>query len=91
MRAVIALCLMASPIHAQATQCAERAGVVEALKIKYGEVQIMLGRQGPDSVLEVFANRKTGSWTVLTTNMAGLSCLRSAGTDLVVAKPGEPA
>ena len=92
-RAVIVLCLMASPIHAQPAQCAERAGVVEALKAKYGEVQVMMGKQdgGSDAIVEIFSNPITGTWTVLRSNMAGVTCLLASGTNLVAIGIGKPA
>ena len=92
MRAFVALCLMSAPIHAQVTPCAERAGVVEALKSKYGEVPVMMGKQDDGfSIMEMFSNPLTGTWTVLTTNMTGMSCLRASGTNLVSVKSGKPA
>ena len=82
---------MAAPAHAQTARCADRTAIVAGLLAEYGEVQVMAGQQGTDTILEVFANPATGSWTVLTTTRDGMACLRGAGTDLVIARPDDPA
>ena len=90
-RAVMAMCIMASPIHAQSWECADRALIVAALKADFGEVHVMLGRQGPTVILELLSNPDTGTWTMLTTGDNGVSCLLAAGTDLVALMSGDPA
>ena len=96
MRAIGALAsvvAMAVPMQAaaQGEYCAARAVIVDALVLKYGEAMIMVGQQGPNTIIELFGNPATGSWTVITTNRAGVSCLMGAGDKLVVAMAGEPA
>ncbi|SFI84854.1 hypothetical protein [Albimonas pacifica] len=73
-----AIALAASPVVAQ-PQCAPRPIVVEALAQKFGEHRIGMGIQNGARVVEVFVNAETGSFTVLSTSLAGLSCIVAGG------------
>ncbi|WP_245866626.1 hypothetical protein [Oceaniglobus roseus] len=62
-----------------ATNCAPRAVVAERLADRYGEVRQSIGLGGGNQVVEVFAARDTGTWTILVSTPAGLSCVVAAG------------
>lgn len=63
-----------------AASCAPRADVVDRLSDRYGESAVSGGLLGDGSgVLEVWANRETGTWTTLLTLPDGTSCFVSSG------------
>lgn len=59
--------------------CAPRPIIVEKLASKYGESRQSIGLNGKNQVIEVFASPQTGSWTILVSNPAGVSCIVAAG------------
>jgi len=59
--------------------CAERAKVVERLATKYGESRQSIGLGANNSVIEVFASRETGTWTITVTLPAGETCILAYG------------
>jgi len=68
------------------SNCGERGYIVEQLQAKYGETRRSLGISGPN-VVEVWAS-DGGSFTVLLTSPAGLSCLIAAGEAFEAAPAG---
>lgn len=76
--------------EAQAANCAPRAVVLERLAERYGETRQGIGLGGSGTVVEMFANPQTGTWTLLATNTAGVTCLVASGHafELTPAKPG---
>lgn len=46
---------------------------------KYGERQIGVGIINEKTVLEIFVSPTSGSWTMLTTDISGISCLAGSG------------
>ncbi len=81
LRAVLTfgLFLAASAIHAQEQPCAERDKVIERLAEKYGETLQSIGMQSNSGVLEVYASKETGTWTILVTDPTGTACMIAAG------------
>ncbi|GHC52838.1 hypothetical protein [Neogemmobacter tilapiae] len=82
--------------HAQsAPPCAPRATVVEALSERYGESRQSIGMSADNMVVEVYASRETGSWSLVITRPDGLSCLAVTGNGFEVlaeaAQKGDPA
>ena len=71
------IALHGAPAAAQAV-CDNRDAMVKKLTDRYGEVQMSRGLGG-DVVLEVWANCKTGTWTILKTYPKGRACLMAAG------------
>ena len=59
--------------------CAPRDAVVERLAEGYGETRQSVGLGRDNSMVEVFASRKSGSWTITVTSPAGLTCLIASG------------
>lgn len=65
--------------HAQ-PQCAPRADVVDGLAQNYGETRRSIGVGANDTVMELFAAEKTGTWTLTVTMPDGITCLVASGT-----------
>lgn len=59
--------------------CAPRDAVVSRLAEGYGETRQSMGLGANNSVVEVFASEKTGTWTITVTNPNGLTCLVASG------------
>lgn len=69
----------ASAAARQATPCGDRGAIVARLAEKYGESRQSIGIGGNNTLVEVFASRETGSWTILMTTAEGRSCLIASG------------
>ena len=85
------LCVWSSAVLAG--NCAARDTVVDRLQSKYDETLAMGGLQGTQntqSVMEIWASRDTGTFTVLLTSPSGVSCIVAAGTDFFEATPTSP-
>ena len=68
--------------HASAQQnrnCAHRAVVIERLAAQFGETRQSVGLGGKNQVVEMFASTDSGSWTIIVSSPAGLSCVVAAG------------
>ncbi|WP_120636034.1 hypothetical protein [Ruegeria sp. EL01] len=82
--------LVANPVLAQ--NCAEREHVIGKLRDSYSEELRFGGLQkarGAKSVMEIWANQETGSFTVLVTHANGLSCIVAVGTNFFEVMPGD--
>jgi hypothetical protein len=69
------------PLAAQTAQdspCAERTNVVDTLGTQYKESPRAIGLVSHEAVLEIFVS-ETGTWTVVVTDPAGVSCVLAAG------------
>lgn len=77
--AVVALILSAASTRAQSPNCAARDRVVERLASRYGESRQALGMAANQSLVEVYANEGTGSWTITVTLPNGTTCLVASG------------
>lgn len=69
---------------AMAANCAMHDTVVERLKSRYSEVLTAGGLQGTQNtatLIEVWASKESGTFTVIVTNPQGISCVVAAGTD----------
>lgn len=69
---------LAMPAFGQAS-CADREVVVKMLADDYGESIQSIGIGQNGSVIEVYANEETGTWTVLLTRPNGITCLMASG------------
>lgn len=75
---------------AMAQSCAQRGDVIAKLQQTYAEKLSFGGLQKTrrgQSVMEVWASRETGTYTVLVTHANGISCIVAAGTDFFEAIP----
>jgi hypothetical protein len=76
--ASVALFTGAPLATSQTNVCAPRDDLVAQLGSQYNENQRALGLLGEQAVMEVFASDQ-GSWTILTTDVNGTSCIVAAG------------
>ena len=76
-------CFEVSKAQAQTVRrpqnCGPREAVVTRLAKAYGEVQKSRGLGTNNTVVEVFASDKTGSWAITITMPSGLTCLVASG------------
>lgn len=72
--------LGAAPASAQqGALCGKRDQVVAQLQSVHGESRQSVGLQRDARVMETFANRDTGSWTIIVSMPTGMACLVAAG------------
>lgn len=71
--------LVGPSIAAAQQLCGAREAVVGMLGSRYGETVRSVGLAGRDRIVEVYASDETGSWTILVTNTAGVTCLVASG------------
>lgn len=86
--------LLSTPFAAQAQgqNCGARDTVVERLATKYGESRQSIGMAPKGRVIEVFASRETGTWTITVTMPNGVMCLVASGQAYeALDEPVEPA
>ncbi|GAA4526800.1 hypothetical protein GCM10023174_13460 [Chelativorans composti] len=62
----------------QAEICAPRAELAEQLEMQFAETQRAIGLLATDRLMEIFTSAE-GSWTILSTDVNGVSCLIAAG------------
>ena len=87
---VAALALSASFASAQTPKCAAREAILGALADQYDEDLHGAGLTGESIISELFVNPETGTWTLLASNAAGMSCVISAGTNWISITPEAP-
>ena len=79
MKPLILALLIASPAVAQ--QCGPSTVVKERLQTRFGEQSVGRGLRNAQAIFEVWANRESGTWTIILTMPNGTSCVMAAGTD----------
>ena len=88
--AILAIAMIGLGTASLAQSCAPRDDVVKKLEESYSE-QLAFGglqkQRGSQAVMEVWANRETGSYTVLVTQPNGIACIVAVGTDFFEAIP----
>ena len=89
MRSIIAAALVATASPAFGQSCAARADIVAGLASKYGETRQAAGLDLSGNMVEVFASDDTGTWTILVTLPAGVSCIMSGGKHWSTVKAGK--
>lgn len=77
--AAVLACMTVPAIAQQGPRCGPRDTAVKHLAKKYGEHVVIRGTSGPSAVTEIYANVESGTFTVLVTNVQGISCLVAAG------------
>lgn len=82
-RTLLALALgtagLLAPAPAMAAQCGPRDAVLAHLADTYRETRQSVGLAANSMVMEVFASRETGSWTITVTSAEGVTCLVASG------------
>jgi hypothetical protein len=59
--------------------CAPREAVVSRLATGYGEARQSMGLGANNQVVEIFASKETGTWTITVTSASGVTCLVASG------------
>lgn len=59
--------------------CGKRSDMVAQLEARYGERRVAFALTSGGWVLEIFATKNGRTWTMLTTNPLGKTCLKGAG------------
>ena len=92
MRFLTAFTLIALSGPALALSCAPREHVIAKLQDSYSEELVFGGLQktrGKKAVMEVWASRENGTYTVLVTQPNGIACIVAVGTDFFEAVPAK--
>lgn len=75
--------LIGAPVHAAdpvgEVICAERSEMLRRLEVEYGATRQGRGLRGPDAVIEVWAVRSTGEWTLVQSYADGRACIIAMG------------
>ena len=71
-------------------QCGPRDSIIAVLAERYGETRQSVGL-AQNAVMEVFASRETGTWTIAVTTPDGTMCLVAAGQDFETVEEPLPA
>ena len=83
----MALCSGASPALAE-TYCAKHDDLATILDTKFGEQQTGAGLAGKGAMVELYVS-KTGTFTLVSTNTQGVSCIVGAGDSWEKVEPKE--
>lgn len=82
---VFACGAFASPLGAQMAPsnprmpCHNAVEIAKQLSNKYDEAPVAFGLQSNGNLLQVYASEEKGTWTVVSTTPAGMSCIVAAG------------
>lgn len=66
-------------VQAQASACFERDGLLKHLKNRYDETPVSIGLDDRGRVVEVLASPSGYTWTMVVTDVRGVSCVVSSG------------
>jgi len=72
-------------------QCDARPKVLHTLNQTYGETRRGVGLAANNTVMEVFANETSGTWSVTVTLPDGRTCLMASGQAFEAVTEGLPA
>ncbi len=86
-RSLLAFVCLLSPLAValpaaaqQQPRCAPRAQVLDIIESRHRETRRAIGLTGSQTVMELYASDRSGSWSILVTLPNGLTCLVAAGT-----------
>lgn len=73
-------CVISTHVEAQqGHSCGDRLRVIDILDKKYGESRQSFGLGTNQYLVEIFASRETGTWTIIETAPNGRTCILAAG------------
>lgn len=72
---------LVTPARAQSPACTDRATVLEQLADRWGEAVTVQALSAAGSLVEMWANPDTGTWTLTITGPEGATCLVGHGSD----------
>lgn len=78
---IAALTIVAGQVQSQnqPQNCAPRDFILQQLADRFGEERQSVGLGSNNTLVEVFASSKTGTWSVLATRANGVTCLIASG------------
>lgn len=83
MRFLVPLLLAASPAVAASPiseiVCAPRDEMATKLQRQFGAERAGMGMRGPEAIMEVWADKRSGDWTLVMTYTDGKSCIVAIG------------
>jgi hypothetical protein len=88
---VLLIAAACAPAHAQNPNCAPYEMIVQGLSERYGERRVMSGLNPDGTLVQMFANPETGTWTALIVQPIGTACMVASGEQFdstVAALPG---
>ena len=74
----VSVLLTAPTAKAHMLKCGERRDFIDQLEKQYDEKRAILGLRSNGHLIEVFVG-PSGSWTILTSDPAGIACLLDSG------------
>ena len=74
-----AFCVVATASGAQTLPCYPHAVLQAGLAAKYGETRHGMGLSSPTQIMELWANDKTGTWSITVSDPAGITCMIGQG------------
>jgi hypothetical protein len=82
--AAVACGLFSAPLAAQQAAparvpCHDANEIAKQLGSKYDEAPVAFGLQSNGHLLQIYASEDKGTWTVVSTSPAGVSCIVAAG------------
>ena len=75
----LALTMAATAATAQQAPCQTRSKLIENLAEKYKESSVAVGIANGGKLVEVLTTDGGGTWSIIMTSPAGISCLVAAG------------
>lgn len=79
-RVLLAAAVLSSPAMATPSMpCHTAVEIAKQLSGKYNEAPVAFGVQSNGNLLQVYASEDTGTWTVVSTTPAGVSCIVADG------------
>ena len=67
--------------------CHNATEVAKQLSSKYDEAPVAFGLQSNGNLLQVYSSEEKGTWTVVSTTPAGMSCIVAAGKRWKACRP----
>ena len=80
-RLVLAVVLSLIGAHTADARCGLAEVMKTALVSQYGEAKAATGMVGQHQLMELWANPRSGSWTVMLTSPQGVSCVVAMGNE----------
>ena len=74
----VSVLLSAPAVKAHMLVCAERRDLIDQLEKRHDEKRAVFGVTSKGRLIEVFVG-PTGSWTILTSDHSGISCVLDSG------------
>lgn len=88
--AVISVWASVGPAASQESTCNNRDSLHDVLKQGFAETPVAVGVISEDAIVELFAEAKGATWTLVVSSTDGHACVIAAGTDWQSHSPTAP-